>query len=105
MKKTLLPVAALGLILSATGAMAALEDFLGADSDKSGLVSWSELSVLYPDVSEREFQAADLDRDGELTQDEFDTLILSTGAVGAAPPLADEPQPLPNTLTYDKPAS
>lgn len=104
MKKTLLPVAALGLVLSATGAMAALEDFVGADTDKSGLVSWAEFSVLYPDATEQEFQAADLDQDGELTQDEFDSLILTTGAVGAVPPVADEPQPLPNSLTYDKPA-
>jgi len=105
MKKALLPLAVLGLALSATGAIAALEDFMGADADNSGAVSWAEFSLLYPEVTEQQFASADTDSDGELSQGEFDTLILQTGAVGGSPPALPDDQPLPQSLTYDKPAS
>ena len=83
MKKALLPLAALGLALSSTGALAVLEDFMGTDTDKSGMVSWAEFSLLYPDVSEQEFQTADLDDDGELSRDEFDALKAEIAALRA----------------------
>lgn len=105
MKKAFLSIAALGLALSASGAIAAVQDFVGADSDKSGLISWAEFSALFPETTEQEFASADADSDGELSQDEFDLLVLSTGAVGSSAPAAIEDQPLPNSLTYDKPAS
>jgi len=97
MKKALLLVAALGLALSTTTAIAA--DFPGADADKSGLVSLPELRLLFPGVSAAAFATADADDDGELDHDEFDLLVMSTGGIGGVPAASDELQPIPEPLT------
>jgi hypothetical protein len=96
MKKILLPLAALGLALGVTGALAQATDFDTADSDRSGTVSLTEFTLLFPDVSEEEFTLADLDGDNELSPDEYGA-FTATGSVGVAP-LAPEEQVIPETL-------
>lgn len=103
MKKTFVSLAALGLAFATTGAIAAVTDFPTADSDRNGYVSWAEFNLLYPDVTEEEFKSADANGDGQLSLDEYDTLIVTTGSVSAAPPLADETQPIPQSLTWTDP--
>jgi hypothetical protein len=99
MKNTFVSLAALALTLASTGVLAAVGDFPTADSDRNGYVSWAEFNLLYPDVTEEEFKAADADADGQLSLDEYDAMAVTTGSVGTAPPLIDEAQPIPESIT------
>lgn len=100
MKKTFVSLAALGLAFAATAAIAAVGDFPTTDTDRNGTISWTEFGLVFPDVTEEQFRAADADGNGELSTEEFDTLAGTTGAI-SAPPGAVERQPMPDTLTYD----
>lgn len=78
MKKFLVSVAAVGFT---TMAMAQAVDFATADADLSGDVSLTEAQILWPELTEEGFAAADTDASGSLSQEEFD-------AYAAANPVA-----------------
>lgn len=91
MKILLASLAVAGLALSPvavlaqdTSAIGADQSFLGVDTDRNGSVSWAEFSLIFTDINEEQFRTADLDQDGELSQEEFDSLALSTGSVSPA---------------------
>lgn len=103
MKKALVSLAALGLTLASTGVLAAVADFPTADSNRDGYVSWTEFNLLFPDVSEEEFNAADASGDGRLSLDEYDAMTVTTGSVAASSPPALDVQPIPQSLTWTDP--
>lgn len=103
MNKTFVSLAALGLALAGTGALAATTDFPTADSNRDGYVSWTEFNLLFPDVTEEEFKAADANADGQLSLDEYDGIAVTTGSIGSAPAAATEAQPIPQSLTWVDP--
>jgi hypothetical protein len=77
MKKIIISLVALSFSTAAF-AQAAAPDFAGADADKSGGVSWTEAQVLWPDLTEDQYKAADADTSGELSAEEFATLPAPT---------------------------
>lgn len=85
MKKIMLSLAVLSL--SAAGAYAqAATDFASVDADQSGEISWTELQVAFPDLTEEQFTAADLDKSAGLNAEEFATLTApAEGATTPAP--------------------
>lgn len=110
MKALLASIAAAGLVLSA-GAAAAQDtgvinpdlSFGTIDSDRSGDVSWVEFSLVFDEFNEAQFNQADLDGDGYLNRDEFDTLVVATGSIGRSDdqiPSAPS-EDMTRSLTYD----
>jgi hypothetical protein len=63
-------VAYAGLILGLVGASHAMGQASSLDSDGDGMVSYGEMLVAMPDMTEAEFQALDTDGDGLLDADE-----------------------------------
>ncbi|HHY49221.1 MAG TPA: hypothetical protein GYA10_05685 [Alphaproteobacteria bacterium] len=114
MKIILASLTAVALGLTATGALAQQTgsitgdtSFAGVDTDRNGLVTWPEFSLVFTDVNEEQFRTADLDGNGALSPDEFETIALSTGAVGNAlsedlPLKQSIPQSLTDTTTEDE---
>jgi hypothetical protein len=85
MNKLLLTIAAAGMTL-ATGAFAqdaAAPTFAGADTDTSGGVSLAEAQVVWPDLTQEAFTAADTNADGSLDQAEFDAYVATLPAPAA----------------------
>ena len=84
MKTILASVLALGL--AATGAMAqdamapVAPDFVTIDADKSGDVSFAEAQLVWIDLTEDAFKAADADASGALSQAEFDAYVATLPA-------------------------
>ncbi|WP_421950388.1 hypothetical protein [Pelagibacterium sp.] len=71
MKKTIFAIASV-VGLSISGAALAQDlDFATVDADASGGVSFEELQVALPDITEEEFASYDLDASGELSEDEL----------------------------------
>ena len=70
MKKLLISAAAL-TVLAAAPALAAMPDFKSIDKNGNGSVSFEELIVVMPDASKEQFAAADKDKSGELSQEEY----------------------------------
>lgn len=113
MRVLIASLAAAGLALSAsaafaqdTGAINPDESFFGVDTDRNGLVSWAEFNLVYDDYTETQFDQADADSDGSLSQMEFDSLVVSTGSIRTLP----APSVVPSegdvrSLTYADPAS
>ena len=98
MRTALLPLAALGLALATTtGTIAVTADFSTVDSDRNGIVSWTEFQLLFPEVTEEEFKSADIDADGVLSPDEYAAFNV-TGSIGVMP-LAPPAQAIPESLT------
>jgi len=92
MKNVLATLAVAGLAFSSTAVLAQdtsavdpSQTFTGVDTDRNGLVSWGEFSLIFTDYNEEQFNAADLDADGQLSQDEFDNLVLATGSIVSDP--------------------
>lgn len=78
--------------------------FSGVDTDRNGIVGWTEFNLVFPDVTEAQFNSADANKDGSLSQDEFDSLQLATGSVPSLAPSPAPVQTLPGeTLTYSAP--
>jgi hypothetical protein len=77
MKKIALGVAALAFASSAALAQTPLT-FADVDTDGNGELSYSELVLVWPDLGEDEFNAADLNLSGGLDPDELNTLQPST---------------------------
>ncbi|MFC3703979.1 hypothetical protein ACFOOL_04340 [Devosia honganensis] len=77
MNKFVLGFAALAL--AATPALAQTPlTFADVDIDGSGELSFVELQAVWPDLSQEEFDAADLDLSGGLNPDELNALQPST---------------------------
>ncbi|HTJ57518.1 MAG TPA: EF-hand domain-containing protein [Devosiaceae bacterium] len=57
----------------ATGALAQQKapDFASADANKDGQVSYSELVIVVPTATQDQFNTADMDKSGGLSQTEF----------------------------------
>ena len=76
MKKLLISVLVLGL--GASSAMAQMAtDFVAVDVDASGSVSLTEAMVVWPDLTDEAFAAADADGDGGLNQAEYEALLAA----------------------------
>ena len=103
MKTTFAAPLVLALVVAVGSTGAALAAFSDADADGSGAVSWGELNLLVPDMTEADFASADLDANGELSIEEYDAYFVTTGTVGSSAPAIDTPQPLPQTLTWTDP--
>ena len=85
MHKIALSLAVLGL--SATAAFAQTPtSFVDVDADANGELSFVELQVAWPDLTQAEFDAADLDLSGGLSADELNSLQPS--AIPADPAAA-----------------
>lgn len=77
MHKFALTLAAIGL--SATAAFAQTPtSFADVDTDGNGELSFAELLVVWTDLTQEEFDAADADGSGGLTPDELNTLQPAT---------------------------
>lgn len=85
MHKIALSLAVLGL--SATAAFAQTPtSFVDVDADANGELSFVELQVAWPDLTQAEFDAADTDLSGGLNADELNSLQPS--AIPADPAAA-----------------
>ncbi len=89
MKKIALGLVALTFAGSAALAQTPLT-FADVDTDGNGELSYSELVLVWPDLTEEEFNAADLNMSGGLDPDELNALQPSTLPAPAAAP-AEEP--------------
>lgn len=75
MKKLLVSIVALGF---STAVMAqAATDFASLDTDTSGDISLTEAQVVWPDLTEEAYVAADVDASGSLSQEEFDAYLAA----------------------------
>jgi len=73
MHKLALSLAVIGL--SATAALAQTPtSFADVDTDATGELSFAELQLVWTDLTQSEFDAADTDTSGGLTPDELNTL-------------------------------
>lgn len=91
MRKITLGLAVIGL--SATAAFAQTPTtFADVDTDASGELSFAELQVAWPDLTEAEFSGADIDASGGLSAAEINSLqpsaIPATPDAPAADPMA-----------------
>lgn len=84
MNRTLVAIAsAIGLSLSGA-ALAQDLDFATLDTDMNGSISFEELQVALPDVTEDQFASYDTDGNGELSEEEL-AAVSSAGADAEAP--------------------
>lgn len=75
MKKLLVSIVALGF---STAVMAqAATDFASVDTDTSGDISLTEAQVVWPDMTEEAYNAADADQSGSLSQEEYDAYLAA----------------------------
>ena len=71
-KKTV--AVALTTAFLSTSALAADGDFMKADADTDGALSYQEVLAVMPGVTAEQFKAADADGNGTLSQAEFATI-------------------------------
>lgn len=77
MQKLALSLAVIGF--TATAALAQTPtSFADVDTDGNGELSFAELQVIWTDLTQEEFNAADADGTGGLTPDELNTLQPAT---------------------------
>ena len=77
MRKLALGLMAAGLLATPVLAQAPLT-FVDVDSNGDGRLSYEELQIVWPDLTQEEFVAADVDGAGGLTPDQLDTLQPSS---------------------------
>lgn len=77
MRKFAIALAALGAFAMPALAQTPLT-FADVDADANGELSFLELQVVWPDLTQEEFDAADLDQSGGLNVDELNGLQPST---------------------------
>lgn len=94
MRKIALGVVALTFATATAFAQTPLT-FADVDSDGDGRLSYEELSAVWPDLSQDEFAAADVEGAGSITAEQLGALQPST--VPAAPAEA-VPAPAPEAL-------
>lgn len=82
MHRLFLGLAAVGFATTATLAQSPT-NFVDVDSDGNGELSFAELQQVWTDLSQAEFDGADVDASGGLSPDELDT--LQPAALPAAP--------------------
>lgn len=80
-----LAILAAAALSAGTFGMAAMaqdgSDFVNADGNKDGLVSWEEARGVFPTLSEEVFKQADANADGNLDEAEYTALQgLTAGA-------------------------
>jgi hypothetical protein len=75
MKKLLVTIAALGFSTAALAQVAT--DFASVDADASGDISFAEAQVVWPDLTEEAFAAADVSMTGTLNLEEFEALLAA----------------------------
>lgn len=73
MHKFALSLAVIGLSVTAAFAQTPT-NFADVDTDGNGELSFAELQVVWTDLTQEEFDAADADASGGLTPDELNTL-------------------------------
>jgi len=73
MHKFALSLAVIGLSVTAAFAQTPT-NFADVDTDGNGELSFAELQVVWTDLTQEEFDAADVDASGGLTPDELNTL-------------------------------
>lgn len=97
---------ALGLValtFAGTAAMAQTPlTFAEVDTDGNGELSYAELVVVWPDLTEDEFNAADLNMSGGLDPDELNALQPST-LPAPAPAPSEVPAPMDAPPPLDAP--
>lgn len=93
MHKFAVGLAVIGLSTTAAAAQTPTT-FAEVDTDANGELSFTELQVPWPDLSQAEFDAADADGSGGLTVEELNTLQPP-----AIPALPAEPEAAPEPLT------
>lgn len=86
MHKIALTLAALGLATTAAFAQTPTT-FADVDADGSGELSYAELQVVWSDLTQAEFDAADADASGGLNVDELNSLQPAAVPAPAAPTL------------------
>ena len=86
MHKIALTLAALGLATIAAVAQTPTT-FADVDTDVSGELSYAELQVVWPDLAQAEFDAADSDTSAGLNVDELNSLQPAAVPEPAAPSL------------------
>ncbi|MGB3337008.1 MAG: hypothetical protein WBA73_07515 [Devosia sp.] len=77
MHKLALSLAVLGLSATAVFAQTPT-NFADVDTDATGELSFAELQLVWTDLTQEEFDAADADTSGGLTPDELNTLQPAT---------------------------
>lgn len=55
----------------------AATDFATVDTDTNSAISLTEAQVLWPDLTEEAFKAADTDGNGELSQEEYEVFLAA----------------------------
>ena len=64
-------LATLTVVAFTAPALAQAMEFATIDADASGTVTWEEVQAALPDLTEEQFQAADADGSGDLSEEEF----------------------------------
>lgn len=80
MKKTIITLTALTFLGATSAAFAQAASFTDLDTDQSGDLTLQEVQVAMPDLTQDQFNAADADGNGTLSQDEFTALQSSMGS-------------------------
>lgn len=81
MKKTVVTLAALlGLSVAAPAFAQAAVDFNTIDANADGVVSFEELQVALPDITQDDFTALDTNGDGVLSPEELAVLLEAPAA-------------------------
>jgi hypothetical protein len=78
MKKLIVPIAAFGLMSGAAFAQDAANNFATLDTDLNGELSFVEVTVGWPELTQAEFDAADVDMSGGLSVDELASIVGAT---------------------------
>jgi len=77
--------------------------FADVDTDGNGELSYTELLVAWPDITQSEFDVADVDLSGGLSANELNSLQPANMAIPApAAPAASTAVPVPETLSNTK---
>ena len=76
MKKIMLSIAALTLSTAAVYAQIT-PDYATVDANADASVTWEELTVAWPDLTQEQFTAADVDASGGLSAEEYATLAVT----------------------------
>jgi hypothetical protein len=65
-------------------------DFATLDADGNGMLSLDEAKVAWPDLTQGELEAADMNHDGGLQEDEANSLNAQVGATESTVPSTDQ---------------
>lgn len=99
--KTLLPLSLAAMLLASTAVSAqSIADFNQVDSDGDGKVSFSDMQIEWPDLTQDQFDAADLDGDDFLDLGQYDALM---GMMSAEPSVAMSGSGVAPAMTIDAP--